>query len=74
MCLEFSMNDTMSTKPYTIFEAAQELAISESQVRRLIDAEQLRAFNSGCALKRHWRIPAEEITRFIEARTNTSGS
>jgi DNA-directed RNA polymerase specialized sigma54-like protein len=69
-----AMSDKIQTKPFSIPEAAQELGLSQSQVKRLIDSKQLEAFNGGCSLKARWRIQAGEITRFIEARTNTSGS
>ena len=60
----------LTSPPFTVATAAAHLGISEELVLANIHARRIVAANVGCGLKRpRWRIPAESIAAFLEART-----
>ena len=49
-----------------VSEVAEKLRITEQQVRNLIDEGKLGAINVGLGERRFWRVPTEELQRFLE--------
>ncbi|HIE29472.1 TPA: DNA-binding protein [Candidatus Poribacteria bacterium] len=52
----------------TIKNAAKLLDCSEKQIRRFIEKDMLKAADIGTGKRRIYRIPREEIMRFVEER------
>lgn len=60
-----STNEPLGFSLLTVKEAAEELRVSETSLRRLLASGELKAFKYG----RTWRIPRENIIEYLTTNT-----
>lgn len=51
---------------YTVSECAELLKCSGKTIQRLIEKKKLQAFDIGAGQRKVYRIPVEELERFVE--------
>ncbi len=57
------MNQTIEKRAYSLKETAVSLGVSTITIRRYLASGMIQGFRTG--IGGHWRIPTEEIDRFI---------
>jgi excisionase family DNA binding protein len=56
---------------YTVDECAELLKCSGKTIRRLLEKKKLQAFDIGAGERKIYRIPAEELERFLKNTANS---
>lgn len=66
--------ETTEKKFYNVPECARFLVCSDKTIRRLIEEKKLLAHDIGAANRRVYRIPVEELDRFLSETANLKRS
>lgn len=62
--------ETTEKNFYTVPECARSLECSDKTIRRLIEEKKLLAHDIGAGNRRVYRIPVEELERFLSETAN----